>query len=696
MNTPSGRTQGRMRLATDTGGTFTDLIVEHDGGAIELYKAATTPRDPVRGVLDALELAAHHHRRTLRAFLGDSDTFIHGTTHALNAIVTGETARTALFVTQGHRDILTLREGGRSQPFNHTDPYPAPYVPRALTFGIPERVLYDGSVRTALDEAAVIRAIGELKDREVGAVAICLLWSIVNPAHELRVAALLAEHAPSIRVTLSHTLNPTPREYRRAISAAIDASLKPLMSSYIAGLKERLTGAGFSGRVLVLTSRGGVVDADQVACTPIQVINSGPSVAPVAGRHYALGEGAATAIVADTGGTTYDVGLIRDGKIPVTREVWLGKPMRGHLIGLPAVDMRSIGAGGGSIAWVDAGGLLHVGPKSAGAQPGPACYARGGQRATVTDAALLLGFIDPEFFLGGAIRLDGAAALRAIEEDVAAPLTADAGNAARSIMEVVTENMVQAILDITVAQGVDPSQAVLIGGGGAAGLNSLYIARRLGVKSLLIPETGAALSAAGALLSDLTAEYAEACFVTTRDFDEGKVNATLAGLVARCNEFASTLGFGAVETSLSAIAEARYQNQVWEIDVPMRVEGIHGATSVEAFRRAFDAQHRALFAVADPSSPVEIVMLRVNVSCRLASRERFRLADAPAQAERGERQVSFPGYQRMRVPVRRLDALPEGAMFNGPVILESPFTTVVIDPAGCYERRPTGNLVVFP
>lgn len=685
-----------MRLATDTGGTFTDLIVEEDDGSIRLFKASTTPGDPVRGVIDALRLAAEDHREPLGQFLRRADTFIHGTTHAINAIITRETARTALFVTEGHRDILTLREGGRSQPFNHSEPYPDPYIPRALTFGIPERILHDGSVRRALDEEAVLRALQSVHACEVRAIAVCFLWSIVNPAHEQRVAKLVAQHAPELEITLSHQLNPTPREYRRAISAAIDASLKPLMTRYIAGLKSRLNEAGFNGRVLVLTSRGGVLDADEVARTPIQVINSGPSVAPVGGRHYALAEGVGTAIVADTGGTTYDVGLIRNGEIPTTREVWLGKPMRGHLIGFPSVDMRSVGAGGGSIAHVDSGGMLHVGPRSAGAQPGPACYGQGGQFATVTDAALILGFIDPGFFLGGAIPLNAKAARTALERHVAKPMGLDVESAAAAIIEVVTENMVQAILEITVAQGVDPAEAALIGGGGAAGLNSLFIARRLGVKTLLIPETGAALSAAGALLSDLTAEFAEACFATTRSFDADKVKATARSLRARCEDFARKAGVGAARTNITLSAEARYQNQVWEIAVPLDLEGFSNEESVLAFKKRFDAQHRALFTVEDPDSPVELVMLRANVSCRLSSRTRFALSPPNVAVERGERWVSFPGHKRERVPVRRLDALPVEKCFAGPAILESPYTTVVIDSAARYERRPSGNLLVSP
>ncbi|MFO1467063.1 MAG: hydantoinase/oxoprolinase family protein [Steroidobacteraceae bacterium] len=685
-----------MRLATDTGGTFTDLVVEHDDGRIELFKASTTPADPVQGVLDALALAARAQGESCDTFLARASDFIHGTTHGINAIVTGSTARTALLVTEGHRDILTLREGGRSEPFNNSEPYPRPYVPRALTFGVPERVLFDGSVRRPLDEAAVLSIIEHLRQREVRAAAVCLLWSIVNPAHERRVGELLAEHVPDIDVTLSHELNPTPREYRRACSAAIDASLKPIMTRYIRGLKTRLFDAGFKGRVLVLTSLGGVMDADQVARTPIQVINSGPSVAPVAGRHYAQAEKFSTAIVTDTGGTTYDVGLIRDGSIPVTREMWLGKPMRGHLVGFPAVDMKSVGAGGGSIAWVDDGGLLHVGPRSAGAQPGPACYQHGGILPTVTDAALLLGFIDPDFFLGGAIRLDRKAAETALRTHLAEPLGFDVIRAASAVIDVVTENMVQAIVDVTVAQGVDPAEAVLIGGGGAAGLNSLYIARRLGVRRLLVPETGATLSAAGALLSELTAEFAEVCFTSTRSFDIARIEATLAVLRRRCDEFARGPGADAVSRQITIVAEARYENQVWEIDVPLPNADFTAAGAIERFRAAFDRQHELLFSVTDADSAVEIVALRANVRCRLKQHHSFRLASSTAAQERGQREVVFPGHGHCTCPIRRLDALPEGAEFRGPAILESPFTTVVIDPQARYARQPSGSLVVMP
>ena len=330
--------------------------------------------------------------------------FIHGTTHAINAIVTKKTAKTALLVTSGHPDILVLREGGRREPFNHAVPYPDPYIPRALTFEVPERVLASGEIRRPLDEAAVEAIADQLLQRGVEAVAVCLLWSVLHPAHERRVGEILATRLPGVPVTLSHQLNPALREYRRAISAALDASLKPLMNRYLAGLTQSMREAGFGGRILVLTSQGGMVDIEEVQRAPILAINSGPSMAPIAGARLAVADTPnKDAIIFDTGGTTFDVSLVRQGRVPFTHETWLGRPLQSDLTGFPSVDVRSIGAGGGSIAWVEEGRVLRVGPQSAGAVPGPACYAAGGQYATVTDAALVLGYIDPSFFLGGRI-----------------------------------------------------------------------------------------------------------------------------------------------------------------------------------------------------------------------------------------------------------------------------------------------------
>lgn len=683
-----------MRLATDTGGTFTDLIVEEDDGSVTLHKAPTVADDPVAGVLDALNVAANARGLTLAELLARATSFIHGTTHAINAIITGRTARTALIVTAGHRDILLFREGGRTEPFNHTIPYPAPYVPRGLTFEAQERMLSDGTALIPLDEAALIATLGEIAAAKVEAVAVMLLWSTLHPAHERRIGALIERHLPGVPYSLSHAVNATLREFRRASSAAIDASLKPLMAKYLGTLADRLKVAGYAGQVMVLTSAGGMVEASDVAASPIGAINSGPSMAPVAGRYYAAREGGWwTAIVADTGGTTYDISLVSDGRIPMTRDLWIGEPYRGHLAGYPSVDVKSVGAGGGSIAAVDAAGLLHVGPDSAGSTPGPVCYRRGGTRPTVTDACVALGYLDPEYFLGGTMQLDAAAARAAILRDIAQPLGLTVEAAAWSIIHLATENMVQAIEELTVNQGVDPGQAVLIGGGGAAGLNSVFIARRLGCPKLLIPETGAAMSAAGAMLSEVTTEFSVSAHTSTAAFDHATVGAAIDSLHHQAAAFASRTGLPAV-TDL--IAEARYKGQAWDIDVPIATR-FADAADVAAFRASFDAVHEQLFTIRDESSDVELIGLRARVRCQARREAPFLLrGDPAADAAERHRPVYFDGHGWTETKVLRWDAIPEETDMAGPAIIESPFTTVIVDPPASFRRSAHGALLIEP
>ncbi|MBX6385930.1 MAG: hydantoinase/oxoprolinase family protein, partial [Microbispora sp.] len=556
-----------MRFAVDTGGTFTDLVIEDDDGRLSIHKSSTVPSDPVQGILDAFEVAAADRGCSRRDLLGRGTMLVHGTTRGLNAVLTQNVARTAFLTTEGHPDILLLREGGRRDIFNQRQPYPRPYIPRSLTFEVPERIGSQGEVVRELDEPAVIELAARLREARVEAVAVCLLWSIVNPVHELRVGELLEELLPGVPVTLSHKVNPCIREYRRASATAIDASLKPLMTEYISGLQERLTEAGFSGRLLIVTSSGGALDAEDVAAAPIHSLNSGPSMAPVAGRHYAaIDAESRMAIVADTGGTSYDVSVVRDGLIPWTRESWIGRPFLGHMTGFPSIDVRSVGAGGGSIAWVDAGGLLHVGPDSAGADPGPVCYGRGGTRPTMTDACLVLGYLDPKYFLGGRSELDLEAARAAIQAEVGDPLGLDVMEAAAAVYQLATERMVGAIEEITGQKGIDPAQAVLVGGGGAAGFNTVAIGRRLGCPEVIVPVMGPALSAAGALISELSRGFEITCRTSSQSFDFGRVNAVLAELAARAQAFIEGPGAGAVESTVEFSVEARYPHQAWELE----------------------------------------------------------------------------------------------------------------------------------
>lgn len=685
-----------MWFSCDTGGTFTDLLIEDDSGW-RCYKAPTVAADPVRGVLDAFTLAASDRGETVASLLGRGEVFVHATTHAINAVLTGKTARTALITTEGHPDILLLREGGRPDPFDFRTLYPAPYVPRSLVYEAPERIDADGSIWRRLDEDAVVDMLIGMKAAGVEAIAVCLLWSIANPAHELRVGELIETYLPGVPHTLSHQLNPTPREFRRASATAIDASLKPMMADYLGSLAQRLKTAGFTGRVLVVTSQGGVMDAAAVARAPIHVINSGPSMAPVAGRVYARLEVDAPdggdIIIADTGGTTFDVSVVRAGRIPLTRELWIGAPILGHLTGFPSVDVRSVGAGGGSLARVDAGGVLHVGPESAGSRPGPACYGRGGTAATFTDAALALGYLDPDFFLGGAMALDVAAATDALAT-VAGPLGLSVEEAAASIVELATETMTQAIIDITVKQGLDPARTTLIGGGGAAGMNLVFIARRLGCSKVIVPETGAALSAAGALISDLATDRRATGYMSTAAFSLERANSLMEGLEADCRAFTVEAGAGAKQITYSYTVEARYTDQAWEIDVELPSPRFVSPADLEAFVRAFHAEHERLYAFSDPESAIEIVGWRVAVACRLRPADPSRINMKAARSVAAKpRRIVLPGGRACMAAVHDWSALPEGQPLQGPAIVESPFTTVVIDETR-FMRSKSGNLVI--
>lgn len=686
-----------LRVAVDVGGTFTDLVVEDADGHLALHKASTTPDDPVRGVFDVLQVAADARGIALADFLAMPSLFIHGTTRATNAIVTNSVARTALLTSAGHRDVLLFREGGRLNPFDNATAYPEPYIPRSLTFAVSERVGSQGEVLAELDEAAVRETLEALPSLGVEAVGVCLLWSIVNPAHELRVGELIDEVLPGMPYTLSHALNPILREYRRASSTVIDASLKPLMTVYMESLEGRLREAGFHGRALVVSSGGGALDASDVALAPIHSINSGPAMAPVAGRYYAERDAQArTAVIADTGGTTYDVSLVRDGRIPRTQETWLGEDLLGHITGFPAVDVKSIGAGGGSIARVDSRGLLHVGPESAGSTPGPVCYGRGGTAPTVTDACVVLGYVDPEYFLGGSMPLDRDAAAAAIERDVAQPLGLSTDDAALAIVHLATEHMVRVIEDITVNHGIDPRSAVLIGGGGAAGLNSVAIARRLGCSKVVVPPTGAALSAAGGLMSDLTFEQAATLFTSSERFAYDDVNALLGGLAAKCQAFADGPGSGAAEVTFEFVAEARYPSQVWDQEVVLAGPRFEDAADVEQLRQGFHRAHDALFGYCDPESSIEIVSWRARVNCSLGEHALGHDVTATPHDGVAQRMARFADVGTVSVPVYRLDSLAIGVPLDGPALIESPFTTIVLDPDATAVRTVTGSLVIDP
>lgn len=685
----------RFAVSADTGGTFIDVVVRDQHNNHYVGKALTTHHQVFEGMRQALERIGADLGLSARSLLGDTDSFIYGTTRATNAIVTRNVAKTALLTTEGFPDILVLKEGGKRDVFDYATEYPAPYIPRRRTFEVPERVSSEARVTKTLDEAAVRDILHRLRDENYEAVAVCLLWSIVDPSHELRVAELIEEILPGVPYTLSHQIAPIVREYRRASATAIDASLKPLMQSHFRQLETDLRGFGYTGQLLVSSSVGGVMTVQEMISAPINAARSGPAMAPVAAITYSTAEGlGGDTIVCDTGGTTFDVGLSNNSELVYSRETWLGGEWEGDLLGISSVDIRSIGAGGGSIAWVDDGGLLRVGPQSAGSEPGPACYGRGGTEATLSDAACVLGFFDPDYFLGGHMDLDTDAARTAVEQ-VARRVGRGVDETAWGILTLATDQMVKAVQDMTISQGLDPKESTVVAGGGAAGINIMQIAAELGSQRVVLPKTAAALSAAGMHFADVVKEESAPVLTRSATFDRERVNQALATLEDKLRAFADRVGLSENAYRIEYFTEARYEAQVWDIVTRVPGSRFHGDEDVAQLRKAFDDEHERLFAFRDDTAELEFISWKARLT---AQRDAGHPAVPTVSRTKGNfsktRNCFFGQGQRIDTPVYLAQDLRPGQHITGPAIIQEPTTTLVVYPGMATEVSGSGNYIL--
>ena len=674
------------RMSVDIGGTFTDLVVVDEEGRISVFKSSTTPEDYVAAVIGNLRQASEFLGTSLEALMRNCSAFVggslvHGSTIATNALIEKKVAKTGLICTRGFRDILTDREGGKAEPFNWDQDYPPPYVPRYLTLPVTERINAEGDIEKPLLEEEVRQVVHQLQQWGVEVIAVSLIWSIVNPVHELRVGEICREEAPAVPCVLSHQVNPIIREYRRTSSTAINASLLPIVSQYVRSFEKRLKEIGYSGGMLMLTSTGGVMSSEELIEKPIYSVDCGPSLAPTAGLWLGRNElGKEDVITADMGGTSFDISCVSDGVIAVSRDVWVGD----CILGISKVDVKSIGAGGGSIAWVDSGGLLHVGPQSAGAVPGPACYGLGGDRPTVTDANVVLGYIDPGFFLGGSMRLRPKLAEAAIERDVAKPLGLGLEQAAFTIWTTINVDMVSVIEDITVWQGIDPREYLFVSGGGAAGLHVIPMVQELGARDILIPKAAGVISAMGGVFADVTAEFSSSRYTESDRFDFGSIGEDMADLEGRALAFLEGAGVPSDQRRVEFYVEARYRSQVWELSVPIRGNRIRDEGDLARLVEDFHQVHERTFGIKEPGRPIECVYWRAK-AIGLLAKPRIRKVPSggrdAAAALRGTRKAYFRGLGGMvETPVYLGDALQAGNIIAAPAIIEEPTTTVVVFP----------------
>lgn len=685
----------QYEIAVDVGGTFTDLVLQQSGKRAELFKTLTTPDELSAGILNGISQIAASLKLTNRELLEQCRAFSCGTTAATNAILEGKTAKTVLLCTEGFRDTLTIREGGRKNGYNLKEEFPAPYVPRELTFGIRERVNSEGGVEIALDEAQVKSVIKKVKRVSPEALAVSLLWSVANPDHELKVKALFEDAFPDLPLSLSHQVNAAVGEYRRTSATCIDASLKPVLRTQISNLEMMLKEEGFRGMPTFICSNGGRTSSYEITKKPVYLSLSGPSTAPEAALHLAreAGIGDGNIITVDLGGTSIDACIVHKNSVAMHRE----GSIAGHSFGVPSVDIATVGAGGGSIAYVDKGGMLHVGPESAGSFPGPACYGRGGTLPTLTDANLVRGLLNADTFANGQIKLSREKSIAAIEEHVATPLGISVEKAATLIAMVAEQNMVSAIEDLAMRRGHDPREFTLVSGGAAGGLHSASIAKELGLKRVLVPRVSSVLCAYGTATGPVKFDFTRSFFTSGKNFDLRRVNNVLNSLKEDGLAFLNRMDIPAKEHTLVFSAEARYQGQVSLLSVKLNGESLKDASAVEALVRAFHVQHQNQYEVCAPDDTVEFVAWSVEA---LGNQRHSDIDSAYLQSEKdAEVFETVMGYidltgKPIELNCYRTSHINTGDLISGPALVQDSLTTILVPAESKAIVTPEGGVLI--
>jgi N-methylhydantoinase A len=660
-----------FRIGIDVGGTFTDLVAIDGDGRTALAKVPTTPDDPSEGVVAGLAQLAARLGIECRALLEETERIVHGTTVATNALLEKKGARLGLLTTEGHRDVVEMREGLKEEErYNLRLPPPEQLVPRRLRLGVRERLRADGRIEIPLDPASLDRAITTLRDAAVEAVAVCYLHAWRDPVHEEATRAALAHALPEAYVSLSSQVLPQIKEYERVSTTIVNAYVGPALAHYLARLERRLAEAGYRGPTLIMQSHGGVAPIAEAGRLAAGAVLSGPAGGVAGSVHAARLTGRPDLIPFDMGGTSTDISLVAGG----APELSSNRRVGGQRIALNSLDIVSIGAGGGSLARVDAGGILHVGPQSAGAVPGPACYGRGGELPTVTDANLVLGYLDPDNFLGGARLLDRAAAERAVDR-IAAALGIGRIQAARGIHRIINTNMAAGVRLVSVRRGVDPRRFTLFAFGGAAGLHATDIARQLGIGRVLVPRVASVLSAWGMLASDLRFEAAKSHIGDAGALDGPQVERLFAELEADALRRLRQTFAGPARAARAA--DMRYGEQVFEISVPLDDIDWSVADPLPQIVARFHRRHEELFTYAMRDQECVLVNARVAVSGVLAELPREpALPSAPPVPPSGERRIYLDDW--LIAPVYRLEALVPAQTLTGPALVEAPTTTVLL------------------
>ena len=691
--------QEGFRIGVDIGGTFTDLVVlDERAGEVRTLKVPSTPHDPSQAVLNAV-------RRLHGEFgidLSQVTQFTHATTVACNTILEGSGARTGLLVTDGFRDVLQIQRHKRFRLFDLAYKKIPPLVPRHLTYGIPERIDAGGAVARALDEETVAAAVEALGREGIEALAICFLFSFRNAAHERRTAEIARDILPDVFVTISSDVLPQYREYERTSTTSVNGLLGPRMSRYLRNMNGSLAENGIRAPLHLMQSNGGVLHWREASRMPCRIVESGPAAGVIAAAHFGAVAGRKHLIAFDMGGTTAKAGLVENGHVRQSdgQEVGAGINISrvlqggGYYIGAPTVDLAEVGAGGGSIAWLDAAGMLKVGPRSAGADPGPIAYGLGGENVTVTDANLLLGRIPADHFLGGEMQLDVERARGVLEDTIAKPLGTSVDDACAAIIEVANASMLKMLRIVTVEKGLDPADFTLVAFGGNGPVFGIELADDLGMREVIIPPAPGLLSAQGLLAADLRYDFRQTFVGAVASADLAEIEARFTALEAQGRNTLASHGIGDAAIVVMRTADMRYRRQAYELNVPLPPGALSAAT-LPALVESFHQAHERLYGRRDAAGAVEIVNLCVALTGNVRRPEYREIAIGDGNADhasKGTRNVFFANRGAFDCVRYERPQLRAGDSLQGPAIIEAADSTTLLPPDWSLRCDRIGNL----
>ena len=680
-------------VGIDTGGTFTDLICVDEEGASIIIKTPSTPEDPSKAVVNGLNDMAVKLAKDLPGLLSDVTRICHGTTVTTNTVLTWTGAKVGLICTKGFRDTLGIRFGIRETPYDYTIPAPRALSPRYLRVPIEERIKWNGEVVKPLNEAEVRDACQYFKAQGVEAIVVGFVWSFKNPSHERRAVEICREELPDVYVCGSCDVQPEIREYWRISTATLNAYVGPNLSGYLKNLVKTLKDSGFQGQLLVTQSNAGVIFPEIAIEQAVRTILSGPACGPAAAAYLASPLDLRNLITIDMGGTSLDVCLIKDGQPCTALETAVAGV---YHLKLPLIDVHTIGAGGGSIAWLDKMNVLHVGPQSAGAVPGPVCYNKGGTEPTSTDADLVLGYLNPDYFLGGEMSVDIESARRAIKEKIADPLGIDVVTAARSIRKVIDHSMSDAISQVSVERGEDPRKYTLVAAGGAGPVHVADLARPLGINQILISRTSSIFCALGSIIADLRHDLVRSVVVKTNQAGADKLNITFRDMKTEGDGYLEREGIVVDDRYYRKSIDMRYKGQFHEVELPI-TEAELTDEGIENIVADFHKKHEELYAYRDIVE-TEMINLRLAACGKVVTPSRKAIAEKSADAAKyikGKRDVYFEKkFGFVPTTIYDGDNMVAGNIVEGPAIIEQKTTTVVVPPMARLEVTEYGDYLV--